>query len=70
MARAGWWQTEEMWWVQKQAPAGNWVDVLGIPDQEPKDLKRALDIAEHGMAEGHKTRVVQKQYRVITREPS
>lgn len=46
--------TEQSYWVQQIAPAGNFYDVLGTGD----DLKAAQDYAKYTRGQGYKTRIV------------
>lgn len=48
------------YWVQTQAPAGNWRDELGT-----NELERATSFAEYLHGKGHNVRVVERVDTVI-----
>lgn len=63
------WQNENYLWIQVQAPAGNWVDIQGQPNIDEASVRAALATAKYQRDEYKvKSRVVEKQYRIITKE--
>lgn len=54
---------EEYVYVQTQAPAGNWSEVLGTTS-----LKSAQEYAEYERGKGNKARVIERQYRVLSKD--
>jgi hypothetical protein len=50
--------TEQSFWVQEQAPAGNYFDVLGTPNLDQRSLKTAQDYVHYVNIQGRKARIV------------
>lgn len=60
MPTFGMWVTEQRYWVQTQAPAGNWVDSMGTGK-----LEDAHSYADYERSHGNKARVVERQNREV-----
>jgi squalene cyclase len=61
---------ETILWVQTQAPAGNWVDVLGVSyTTDPMSYKAAYDSAKsyerYQHAQDKMARTIQRQWEIV-----
>ncbi len=62
LQRAGWESASHPFYLQRQAPAGNWVDSIGTSDAE--SALKLVGFYERG---GDKVRVVEYQFRVVSK---